>query len=42
MAYFPDHGIAVAVQVNTSDFQSLQMSPGRILMELAAVAVGQR
>jgi D-alanyl-D-alanine carboxypeptidase len=42
MAYFPDHGIAVAVQVNSSDFPRLRMSPGRILMELAAVAVGQR
>ena len=41
MAYFPDHGIAVAVQVNSSDFQSLQMSPGRMLMELATVAAGQ-
>jgi D-alanyl-D-alanine carboxypeptidase len=41
MAYFPDHGIAVAVQVNTSDFRSLQISPGRMLMELATVAVGQ-
>jgi D-alanyl-D-alanine carboxypeptidase len=41
MAYFPDHGIAVAVQVNTSDFRSLQMSPGRMLMELATVAAGE-
>jgi D-alanyl-D-alanine carboxypeptidase len=40
MAYFPDHRIAVAVQVNTSDFGALRMSPGRILMELAQVAAG--
>jgi len=36
MAYFPDHEIAVAVQVNTSDFQNLGMPAGRILMELAS------
>jgi len=40
MAYFPDHRIAVAVQVNTSDFGALRMSPGRMLMELAQVAAG--
>jgi D-alanyl-D-alanine carboxypeptidase len=42
MAYFPDHGIAVAVQVNTSDFASLQMSPARMLLELAETAVEWR
>lgn len=35
MAYFPDYGIAVAVQINSSDFPRLQMSPGRMLIELA-------
>jgi D-alanyl-D-alanine carboxypeptidase len=40
MAYFPDYGIAVAVQVNSSDIPNLRMSPGRILMELARVAIG--
>ncbi len=40
MAYFPDHGIAVAVQLNTSDFQSLQMSPARMLITLAELALG--
>jgi D-alanyl-D-alanine carboxypeptidase len=40
MVYFPDHGIAVAVQFNTSDVRSLAMSPGRVLMELAQVAAG--
>jgi len=39
MAYFPDHGIAVAVQMNSSDFQALQMSPARLLMALAELAV---
>ncbi len=38
MAYFPDHGIAVAVQINSSDFPRLEMSPGRMLMELAQLA----
>ncbi len=42
MAYFPDHGIAVAVQVNSSDFQNMQMSVGRMLMELAVVVVEGR
>jgi D-alanyl-D-alanine carboxypeptidase len=38
MAYFPDHEIAVAVQVNSSDFQNLRMPVGRILIELATTA----
>lgn len=41
MAYFPDHGLAVAVQVNTSDLRSLRLSPGGILMELAQVTAGE-
>jgi D-alanyl-D-alanine carboxypeptidase len=41
MAYFPDHQIAVAVQVNSSDFQNVSISPGRMLMELATVVVEQ-
>jgi D-alanyl-D-alanine carboxypeptidase len=39
MAYFPDHGIAVAVQYNSSDIPSLRMSPGAVLMELARLVV---
>jgi D-alanyl-D-alanine carboxypeptidase len=39
MAYFPDQRIAVAVQFNTSDMRSLSLSPGRVLMDLARVAV---
>jgi D-alanyl-D-alanine carboxypeptidase len=35
VAYFPDHEIAVAVQVNSSDFRNLEIPPARILMELA-------
>ena len=35
MAYFPDYRIAVAVQINSSDFPRLQMSPGRMLLQLA-------
>jgi D-alanyl-D-alanine carboxypeptidase len=42
MAYFPDHRIAVAVQVNSSDFQNMRMPVGRMLMELATVAVESR
>jgi hypothetical protein len=44
MAYFPDYRIAVAVQINSSDFPRLQMSPGRMLLDLAqlvAEEVGQ-
>jgi D-alanyl-D-alanine carboxypeptidase len=39
MMYFPDHRVAVAVQINSSDFPRLQMSPGRILLELARMVV---
>ena len=39
MAYFPDHELAIAVQVNSSDFQNLSMSVGQMLMELATLAV---
>jgi D-alanyl-D-alanine carboxypeptidase len=39
MAYFPDHKIAVAVQVNSSDFQNMRIPVGRMLLELATVAV---
>lgn len=41
MAYFVDHRIAVAVQVNTSVPQSLGRPLGAIVNELAAVTVGQ-
>jgi len=41
MAYFPDHSLAVAVQLNSSDFPNLSMSAWQILMELANVVVGQ-
>ena len=44
MAYFPDYRIAVAVQINSSDFPRLQMSPGPMLLDLAqlvAEEVGQ-
>jgi len=39
MAYFPAHRIAVAVQVNSSDFRSLRMSPFAVLVALAEAAV---
>jgi D-alanyl-D-alanine carboxypeptidase len=35
MAYFPRHRLAVAVQVNSSDFRALRMSPAAMLLELA-------
>jgi D-alanyl-D-alanine carboxypeptidase len=44
MAYFPDYRIAVAVQINSSDFPRLHVSPGRMLLDLAqlvAEEVGQ-
>jgi D-alanyl-D-alanine carboxypeptidase len=39
MAYYPDHRIAVAVQVNTSVPQSLGRPLGAMVNELAEVAV---
>jgi D-alanyl-D-alanine carboxypeptidase len=39
MAYFPDHGIAVAVQYNSSDLPNLGMSPGAVLLELARLVI---
>lgn len=33
--YFPDHGFAIAVQINTTDNSVLTRSPLRILDELA-------
>ena len=39
LMYFPDHHIAVAVQVNTSDFSHLGMSPAAVLLELAKLVV---
>jgi len=41
MAYFPDHQIAVAVLVNSSDLQSLRARPATLLMELAQAILGQ-
>jgi D-alanyl-D-alanine carboxypeptidase len=39
MAYFPEHRLAVAVQVNSSDFRSLRLSPFAMLLELATMAI---
>jgi D-alanyl-D-alanine carboxypeptidase len=39
MAYFPDHGLAIAVQVNSSDSRSLSTRPWAVLMDLAEHAV---
>ena len=39
MMYFPDHKLAVAVQVNTSVPRDLGMPLGRILVEIAEIAV---
>jgi len=41
MAFFPDHGIAVAVQMNSSDFGSIETRPLQILLNLARVAVSE-
>jgi len=40
LAYFPDYRVAVAVQVNSSDFRALRMSPAAMLLELARAATG--
>ncbi|NIM49532.1 MAG: serine hydrolase [Gemmatimonadales bacterium] len=39
MAYFPEHRVSVAVQLNSSDFPNLGMRPLRILLEMAKAAV---
>jgi len=41
MAYFPDHGVAVAVQMNSSDFGNIEMRPLQILLDLARVVVSE-
>jgi D-alanyl-D-alanine carboxypeptidase len=41
MAYFPDHGVAVAVQMNSSDFGNIEKRPLQILMDLARVVVAE-
>jgi D-alanyl-D-alanine carboxypeptidase len=40
LAYFPEYRVAVAVQVNSSDFGALRMSPAAMLLELARAASG--
>jgi D-alanyl-D-alanine carboxypeptidase len=40
LAYFPEFRVAVAVQVNSSDFGALRMSPAAMLLELARAAIG--
>jgi len=40
MMYFPEHKIAVAVQVNTSAPQTLGRPLGRVLVEMVQVIVG--
>jgi D-alanyl-D-alanine carboxypeptidase len=39
MYYFPEHGFSVAVQINSSDFDNIRVSPGRMLAALAAEVV---
>lgn len=39
MYYFPEHRLSVAVQINSSDFESLELSPGRMLSALAREVV---
>jgi D-alanyl-D-alanine carboxypeptidase len=41
MMYFPEHKIAVAVQVNTSVFQNLGKPLGRVLVETAETVLGK-
>ena len=41
MMYFPDFKTAVAVQVNTSVPRNVGKSLVRVLLELAAIAVGR-
>jgi D-alanyl-D-alanine carboxypeptidase len=41
MMYFPEHKIAVAVQVNTSVFQNLGKPLGRVLVEAAEIVLGK-
>jgi D-alanyl-D-alanine carboxypeptidase len=39
VAYFPEHRLAVAVQMNSSDMQSIKLRPLQILAQLAEAAV---
>ncbi len=41
MMYFPEHKIAVAVQVNTSVFQNLGKPLGRVLVEMYETITGK-
>jgi hypothetical protein len=41
MRYWPEHHLAVAVQVNTSEFPALPRPLGRLCDELAAQALGR-
>ncbi|MDH3292534.1 MAG: hypothetical protein OEQ75_16135, partial [Gemmatimonadota bacterium] len=42
MSYFPESGLAIAVQVNSSDVRALGLGPRQMLLELARVAVRER
>ncbi len=39
MGYFPEHGIAGALMLNSDDARSLAAPPHALLIELAAIAV---
>jgi D-alanyl-D-alanine carboxypeptidase len=41
MAYYPEHGIGAAVQVNTSELAQVRRSLGRVLDELVARVLGR-
>ena len=42
MRFWPEHGIAVAVQLNTSDFRALPRAPGALCEELLAAVLSAR
>jgi D-alanyl-D-alanine carboxypeptidase len=39
MAYFPDHRVCIAVQVNSSDFSTIAIAPSAVLREVARIVV---
>jgi D-alanyl-D-alanine carboxypeptidase len=39
--YFPDHGVAIAIQFNTDDFRQIGRSTHAILVELARIGLGK-
>ena len=42
MEYFPQHGVAIAIQFNTDEGRRLKRPPRRYIAEIAKIIIGQR